>query len=187
MAEFPCKQKKGAVTRDSCCPSRTKRGHIYPHTSSTAAGNLLEDTVMDGLLHTSSAVYNPSATSRCGSLLRSLSADVRSSDDVIAFVGVLLLAPLTTPFVSSDPRSCSFTMPTSRNSAAAFRVRSVSIDSEFCDGACFGTHLLQKTSSSPKSEICFPKRGRGGEKERKEGKRDFYKRWNAKSIVVDRS
>ena len=30
---------------------------------------------------------NPSVTSRCGSLLRSVSADVRSSDDVIAFEG----------------------------------------------------------------------------------------------------
>ena len=43
---------------------------------------------------------------------------------------------------------------TSLVSAAAFLVRSVSTDSEDCEGAIFGTHFAQKIWLSPKSETC---------------------------------
>merc|ERR1719272_56023 len=46
-------------------------------------------------------------------------------------------------------------MPTSFVSAAALRVRSVSMLSDDCDGACFGTHFWQNTSWSPKSETLY--------------------------------
>merc|ERR1719272_624116 len=46
-------------------------------------------------------------------------------------------------------------MPTSLFKAAAFLVRSVSTDSADCDGACFGTHLAQKISGSPKSDTLY--------------------------------
>ena len=61
----------------------------------------------------------------------------------------------TLPTVSSAPRICSFTIPTSLLSAAALRVRSVSMLSADCDGACLGQHLAQKISSSPKSETLY--------------------------------